>query len=103
MYFLLYDVILVFYSRKILDDVERLVKTSNPIDESSDSHFQNIVYQLQFKPQQVKLDVASKEADMLHRLDKLENLFGAVPEKMVISKKNNFLKNVFLMFISINQ
>ena len=42
-----------------------------------------VVYQLQFKPNQIKLDQASKEAEIVQRLDKLENIFGMYPDKMV--------------------
>ncbi len=83
----------------------RLVKISNSLDQGGqglDSELSNIVYQLQFRPQQIKLDMASKEADMLQRLDKLENMFGAVPDKMVGYKKrlfNLFQKPNFLLYL----
>lgn len=73
-----------FNGRKIFDDLETVGKTaSDDQGKQSASDPSKIVYQLQFKPQQIKLDLASKEANMLQRLEKLESLFG-VPDKMVI-------------------
>ena len=64
--------------------METVGKTaSDDQGKQSPSDPSKIVYQLQFKPQQIKLDLASKEANMLQRLEKLESLFG-VPDKMVI-------------------
>lgn len=70
-------------SRKIFDDLERVRKTvPDTLDQGTSTlDPSKIVYQLQFKPQQIKLDLASREANMLQRLEKLESLFG-VPDKM---------------------
>ena len=72
-----------FNYRKIFDDLEAVGKTGGDDQgKLSTSDPSKIVYQLQFKPQQIKLDLASKEGNMLQRLEKLESLFG-VPDKMV--------------------
>ncbi|KAI9565206.1 hypothetical protein GHT06_008987 [Daphnia sinensis] len=69
--------------RKIFDDLEKVGKTvEDTLDQGTSTlDPSKIVYQLQFKPQQIKLDLASREANMLQRLEKLESLFG-VPDKM---------------------
>ncbi|XP_046633906.1 dynactin subunit 2-like [Daphnia pulicaria] len=68
--------------RKIFEDLETVGKTAGDDQgKLSTTDPSKIVYQLQFKPQQIKLDLASKEANMLQRLEKLESLFG-VPDKM---------------------
>jgi hypothetical protein len=72
-----------FNYRKIFEDLETVGKTAGDDQgKLSTTDPSKIVYQLQFKPQQIKLDLASKEANMLQRLEKLESLFG-VPDKMV--------------------
>lgn len=77
------------FSRKIFDDLERVRKTvPDTLDQGTSTlDPSKIVYQLQFKPQQIKLDLASREANMLQRLEKLESLFG-VPDKMVTNSQS---------------
>lgn len=73
------------YFRNMFEDLGKVVKSTGDQESHSltMSNEAKVVYQLQFKPQQIKLDIVSKEMEMLHRLDKIEYLLGVVPEKMV--------------------
>jgi Dynamitin len=58
---------------------------------SSDS--KNIIYELNYNPQKVKLETASKLSDLQKRLDKLEQILGANQEKMVeLLNVNSYFK-----------